>query len=405
MNSEYFGIAVRNLKYRSLRSWLTVLGVVVGVFLVVSLFSFSEGLNRSIMRELQVVGGRIVMVIPGEGPFDVTTLAGGIELEEADMNEIKRVSGVEAVLEVPFKAQQIRHEGVTGTIYLWGLDYTDGMPFFEEHMGLSASKGRLPRPRMREVALGRLVYEDMFPEARPGDEVIISGRRFTVSGVLNSLGHRENDSSVIIDLPDYRSITGDVGGAPYAMVIVEEDYDIDLVIAEIEETLERTMRRRRGEDSPQFSVLSSETAIEMIESVLGRVQLGILALAGVAIVVGAVGIMNTMFTSVRERTKEVGILKAVGARKKQIILLFLIESGIIGFLGGALGAFLAVTFVIFVEWIMIQSPDITFAIEAYYSLNTIGIVLFFSFLIGCFSGYLPAKRAAEMKPVDALMYK
>ncbi len=399
---EYFRIALRNLRYRSLRSWLTVLGVVVGVFLVITLLSFSEGLNRSIMRELQVIGGRIVMVMPGAGPFDVTTLAGGIEMEEPELNAIKRVRGVEAVLQVPFSAKTVRYREEEKQVYLWGIDYGDGMPFFEEHMGLSAREGELPRPRTGEIAFGRVVADDMFPDLEPGDEVMISGRRFTVSAILSSLGHRENDSSVIIDMPDYRSITGDTGGSPYAMVIVEEDYDIDVVIADIEETLEETMVRRRGEDSPSFSVLSSQAVIETIESVLGVVQTAILSLAGIAILVGAVGIMNTMFTAVKERTREIGILKAVGAKRSQINKLFLVEAGIVGLLGGTLGTLLGVGFVKLVEWGMRVSPDIAFVIEGYFSFGIFAVVVVSSFLLGALSGYLPAKQATGLSPVDAL---
>ncbi|GEM_PF-260696 len=399
---EYLGIALRNLRYRPLRSWLTVLGIVVGVFLVITLLSFSEGLNRSIMKELRVVGGRIVMVMPGEGPLDARTFAGGVELEESEMEAIRRVRGVEAALDVPFNAESIRFGGEENQVYLWGIDYTDGMPFFEEHMGLSAREGELPRPRVREVAFGRVVADDMFPDLEPGDEVMISGRRFNVSAILNSLGHRENDSSVIIDMPDYRSVTGDTDGSPYAMVIIEENHDIDVAIADIEETLEETMVRRRGEDSPSFSVLSSQTAIEMIESVLGAVQTAILSLAGIAVIVGAVGIMNTMFTAVKERTREIGILKAVGAKRDQIAKLFLVEAGIVGLLGGTLGTLLGVGFVKLVEWGMRTSPDITFVVEGYFSWGLLVTVMISSFVLGSLSGYLPAKQATALKPVDAL---
>ncbi len=102
MNTEYFKIALRNLKSRSMRSWLTVLGIVIGIFLVVSLLSLSEGLKDSVMRELRMMGGDILIVYPGDGSNIVTTMMGGVELEDKEIEAIKRADGVDVVLEMPY---------------------------------------------------------------------------------------------------------------------------------------------------------------------------------------------------------------------------------------------------------------------------------------------------------------
>ncbi len=402
---EYFRLAYRNIKKRALRSWLTILGIIIGVFLVVSLISLSEGLNKAVMGELQAVGSNIVMVMPGEGGYDMTALIGGQELKNAEMEAIRRARGVDVALEMPWQIKTVRWRQSSESVLLWALDFQTGTDVARTDMGWDVREGEFARPGRREVMVGHLVPRNIFPELEVGDEITVSGRKFTVSGILKSLGNREDDNSIIFDLPDYRAVTDTTEGTPIALVRVLDDYDIDLAVANIERALDETMVRRRGDDSPSYSVMTSEAMIEMVESILGIIQAGILAFASIAILVGAIGIMNTMFTSVRERTKEIGILKAVGAKRKHINKLFLIESGMIGLLGGLLGTLLGMGFAKLGEWVIAQNPDMLFTIEAYFSIDMILMTLLFSFLLGCISGYLPAQKAAKLNPVDALMYE
>jgi len=405
MIKEYFKLAFRNIRKRALRSWLTILGIIIGVFLVVSLLSLSEGLNKAIMGELQAVGSNIVMVMPGEGGYDMTALIGGQELENTEMEAIRRARGVDVALEMPWQIKNVRWQQTSESVLLWAVDLQTGTEVMRTDMGWDVRDGQFARPGRREIMVGHLVPGNIFPGLEPGDEVTVSGRKFTVSGILRSLGNREDDTSIIFDLPDYRAVTDTTEGTPVAIVRVEDGYDINLAVSNIERALEETMIRRRGEDSPSFSVMTSEAMIEMVESILGIIQAGIIAFASIAILVGAIGIMNTMFTSVRERTKEIGILKAVGAKKRHISTLFLVESGMIGLIGGVLGAISGIGFARLGEWVMAQNPDILFTIEAQFSLGMIAPVLFFSFLLGCVSGYFPAQKAAKLNPVDALMYE
>ena len=402
---EYFKLAYRNIKKRALRSWLTILGIVIGVFLVVSLLSLSEGLNKAVMGELQAVGSNIVMVMPGEGGYDMTALIGGQELKNAEMEAIRRARGVDVALEMPWQIETVRWRQSSESVLLWALDFQTGTDVARTDMGWDVREGEFARSGRREVMVGHLVPRNIFPGLEVGDEITVSGRKFTVSGILRSLGNREDDTSIIFDLPDYRAVTDTTEGTPIALVRVLDDYDIDLAVSNIERALDETMVRRRGDDSPSYSVMTSEAMIEMVESILGIIQAGILAFASIAILVGAIGIMNTMFTSVRERTKEIGILKAVGAKRKHINKLFLIESGMIGLLGGLLGTLLGMGFAKLGEWAIAQNPDMLFTIEAHFSIDMILMTLLFSFLLGCISGYLPAKKAAKLNPVDALMYE
>ncbi len=403
MMKEYFRIALRNMRMRSLRSWLTIMGIVIGIFLIISLMSLSEGLKNSVMSELQMMGGNLIMVMPGEMSDMFTTFLGGMELEDRDIRAIERVRGVDVVLEMPWAAESIRYENDTKTSLIYGISYSSGLSVLREDMGWEMVEGRFPYSGRREVMVGNLVPKDIFPGIRAGDEITIKGKKFIVAGVLRSLGNRQDDSMIAMDIADFREITGKREGTPIAVVRVAEGYDTEMVEEGIRYALQETRVRARGEDAPSFSVISSDAVSDMVGNIMGILQIAVFAFASIAIVVGGIGITNTMYTSVRERTKEIGILKAVGARRKHITSIFLVESGIIGFIGGVGGVVLGIGLAKIVE-IYFQIHPIFF-IEAHISPALILFGLLFSFLVGCLSGFFPARNASKMEPVDALRYE
>jgi len=403
MNIEFFKIAIKNLKLRPLRSWLTILGIVIGVFLVITLLSLSEGIKTSVLRELRMMGGDMIIVMPGGGDI-LTTFIGGLNLNREEILAIKRSQGVDIVLEMPWKAEAVRHKKEANLVLLTGVSFSYGMSILANDMGWHATEGSLPRAGRREILVGNLVPRDIFPGMKPGDEVIIKGKRFTVSGTLRSLGNRQDDSMIVMDLDDFRAVTGIRNGSPVALVKILPEYDVNNVILNIQKNLEKIERRRVGEDALGYSVISSETVSEMVGNIMRILQLAVFAFASIAILVGGIGIMNTMYTSVKERTKEIGILKAVGAKQQHIVTMFLFESGIIGLIGGFGGVFLGVFLAKSIEMILKYFYPV-FYLEAHISWFLVIFGLLFSFLIGCLAGIFPAKQAAKMMPVDALRYE
>jgi putative ABC transport system permease protein len=403
-NTEYFKIALRNLRSRSMRSWLTVLGIVIGIFLVVSLLSLSEGLKESVMRELRMMGGDILIVYPGDVSDIVTTMMGGVELGDKEIKAIKRAEGVDIVLEMPFAGSAVRHFQETKMALIYGIDLNDGLSLLRDNMGWEMVSGEFPRPGRREVMVGNLVPKDLFPDLMFGDFINIQGKEFMVSGILRSLGNKQDDLTIALDLEDFRETTGKREGTPIAMVRLKEGYEAEVVAEDIERELEQSMTRRRDEDSPSFSVMTSETVTNMVDSIMGTVQLAVVAFASIAILVGGIGIMNTMYTSVKERTKEIGILKAVGAKRNDITKIFLFEAGIIGTIGGIGGVISGLLLALSVETYFSQIHPV-FYLEAHISIWLVLFGLGFSFIVGCISGFFPARQGAKMKPVDALRYE
>ncbi len=403
MIKEYLKIAVKNLKRRHLRSWLTMIGVVIGVFLIMSLLSLSEGIKTGVLQQLKMMGKDVVMIMPGEITNVATMMAGGMELSDDDLRAIKKAEGVEIVIPMAYKGEAMRYNGKKKTVFLCGYPWKEGLEFLKSDWGLSLSEGQWPIPGKREIVVGYLVPKDIFPGMKVGTEVIIEGRQFKIVGILKSMGTKQDDSQVYVDLDIFREITGERTGAKTALAKVKGGYSTEKVVENIKEKLEETRKRRRGEDLPSYTVLSSEKMLEIVSNVMALIQVAIFAFASIAIIVGGIGIMNTMYTSVHERIKEIGIMKAVGATNKTIVTIFLIESGIFGLAGGIGGVVLGLG--------LAKTVEIYFQIHPLFFLKasiTPGLIIFgltFSFLVGCIAGYLPARSASKLNPVDALRYE
>lgn len=402
MWAEYFKLAIRSLKTRPLRSWLTILGIVIGVFLIMSLFSLSEGLKNTVLQQLRAIGKDIVMIIPGDISDIFTTLIGSVELTEEDLKAIEKTKGVEVVIPWVYKGEVMKYQGESKTVILLGmpLQHTD---IIKNDLGMDTSEGRWPQAGKRELLVGSVVPKNVFPGLKIDTQATINGQRFEVVGILKSLGNSQDDSMISMDLNIFRQITGEKKGAPQAMAKIAAGYNPEEVAENIEENLKKTRKRQRGEEEASFSVLTNEAMSAMVGNIMGIIQIAVFAFASIAIVVGGIGIMNTMYTSVRERTKEIGIMKAVGAKRSTITFIFLIESGVIGMIGGLGGMVLGLGLAKLIE--IVSQFGGTSYISASISPGIIIFGLTFSFLLGSISGFLPARNAASLKPVDALRYE
>ncbi|XOB40513.1 MAG: ABC transporter permease [Candidatus Nealsonbacteria bacterium] len=398
---EYIYIGIRNLKTRSLRSWLTIFGIVIGVFLIISLLSLSEGIKNSITQQLRSLGGEMVFVIPGDVSNPFMAMMGSEKLEKEDIDIIKKTKGVDRVLTTSYTSTIMRHEDESKQILLMGVAWED-RDVLENYQGWNLAEGQWPVAGKREVVIGQQVAHEIFErEIEVDSEAVIKGRTFKIVGVLNSLGSRMDDSGVYIDIPIYQGLTGEKrGSAQMAMVKIEEGAPLDETADNIRENLQKTRKRRAGTDEADFSVITSDTIGDIAGNILAVIQLAIMAFASIAIIVGGIGIMNTMFTSVRERTKEIGVMKAVGAKNSAVLSIFLTEAAVIGLIGGIGGTFLGAIFAKFIELYGQLHP--MFYFKASVSPELVIFGLFFSFLVGCLSGFFPARKAASLKPVEAL---
>lgn len=400
---EYIKIAIRSLRTRPLRSWLTMFGIVIGIFLVMSLLSLSQGIKTAVMQQLRMMGKDLIMIMPGEITDIMTTFAGGLELTDDDIKAIKKTKGVDMIIPMTYKGEVMRYQGEKRTVLLCGIPLKESLDIFKTDMGFELIEGRWPMPGKREIFVGYLVPEEIFSGMKTKTQITFKGKQFEVVGILKSVGSKQDDSQVYMDLDVYREITGERTGAKMAMAKVNPGYSTEEVVKNIKQNLAESRKRRRGEDLPSYTVISSEKMTDIVGNIMGLIQIAIFGFASIAIVVGGIGIMNTMYTSVHERIREIGIMKAVGARRKTIISIFLIESGIFGLVGGIGGIILGLGLAKMVE-IYCQAQNM-FILKASITPQLVLFGLSFSFLIGCIAGYFPARSASKLKPVDALRYE
>jgi len=199
---EYFNIALRNMRTRKLRSLLTVSGIVIGVFLIITLLSVSEGLKTTINKQLQALGGEMVMVMPGgDDDFFSSMMFGGAKLEREDMEAIKKAEGVDTVLGYSYTGTPARHENETKQIAIAGLDpWKESLEIMSIFQGWDLDSGRWPI-KDNEILIGQQVANALFSEEiKPDAELIIKGRKFKVTGVLKSLGSQQDDSIAYMKL-------------------------------------------------------------------------------------------------------------------------------------------------------------------------------------------------------------
>jgi len=401
---EYFKIAVKTIATRRVRSWLTTIGILIGVFLIVSLLSLSEGLKGAVLNQLNMMGKDLVIIMPGD-ISNISSLMGAQKLTEEDMKIIRQTSGVSKLVSMDYTSVTMRYSDVKKSVLLYGVDWRNGLDIFKNDMGWSIGQGRWPVPSKNEIIVGSIVSTEVFPGMKIGTEATIKGRKFLIVGILNSVGSKQDDSMVGIDLSIFKSVTGERTGAKQAMAKLKAGYSPDEVAEKIKSNLNENRKRQIGqkESDSSYTVLTSEKIASIVGNVMGLIQAVILGFASIAILVGGIGIMNTMYTSVNERIKEIGIMKAIGAKNRTIVAIFLIESGIFGMLGGIGGTLLGLVFA--------KGIEIYFQIHPLFYLKadvSPGLILFsitFSFLVGCISGYFPAQKASKMKPVDALRYE
>jgi len=401
--AEYYKMAAKNLKMRSLRSWLTVLGIVIGVFLIISLLSLSEGIKDTINRQMMSLGGNMIFVMPGDDSNPLAGMMfGGDKLEARDLDAIRRTEGVKMVLEAAYQSINVRYNTENKALVVQGFPLMEGMDVLRNFQGWSLSSGRWPSAGRQEVIVGMQLGRDIFnAPVQSGDQFTIKGRKYTVTGILNSLGSKQDDSAIFMDIAEFQDLTGQQRGtAQMAMVQVSEDIDPNITAEKIKDSLRRVQRRAYGSDDLHFAVITAEKVNDIAGGVMAVIQFAILAFAGIAILVGGIGITNTMYTSVRERTREIGIMKAIGATNGAVMAIFLFEAAIIGFGGGIGGTVLGLGLAAIIQAYGQVHP--LFYFTASFSPWIIIFGLGFSFIIGCAAGILPARRAAKLRPIEAL---
>jgi len=402
MNLDYLILALKNLKHRGVRSWLTLLGIFIGVTAVVSLIGLGAGLQAAVGAQFGISSTQVITVQagglnsfgpPGSGAVNKLTID--------DADAIERLSSVDVALPRNIETISLEIDDKLTISNAISVPLGEKRKKAWEVMGLEIDKGRkLQDSDLKKIVVGYSLSEDKedIKGVKIGDKVLINNEKFEIIGILKKEGSLIFDSVILMndnvldDLVNY-------GNEADMIAVIVKDKDL---MDRTKEDIEKLMRKRRDvkEGEEDFEVSTPESAMETVNSVLGAVQAFIIIIASISILVGTLGIVNTMTTSVLERKKEIGIMKAIGATNMQIFLQFFFESGMLGLVGGLVGVVFG-TIIGIVGVIGINqflgaelSPVINFAL--------IGGTLLGSFMIGAIAGIVPAMSAAKQNPVEAL---
>jgi len=417
---DFLQLAARSILHRRLRSWLTVIGVFIGITAVVALISIGLGLDRTIKDQVAGVFGVDTFVIVNEDSFGPPAHGGGAEQFALDLGVLRSVEGVKVAAALRRRTGYIEGQpdadGNTLKAFLpvMGLS-TELVTEFESFTGeLKAMPGgRLFEPGDVEVAV--LDYEiSQRLGVEVGETILVAGEGsaeldLTIIGILapregdeepgggfgSQFGGSSDGSTISVPYDTMDLLWGPADDVIVTLVRTEPGYDVDEVADRAEAAL-----KERGSEISAATYNDISNAIGQMTSTISAFLAGI---AGISLLVGGVGVMNTMFTSVLERTKEIGVMKAVGARNVHVWTIFLIESGLMGLVGGVVGTLLGLGLSTLASSFIGRFFDIEMIVVA--SPTLILITLLGSFALGAVAGLWPAWRASRLPVVDALRYE
>lgn len=406
MIKDYFLFSFNNLKSRKIRSFLTMIGIFIGIATVVALIGLGEGLRIAISSQFGFLGTDVLSVqASGLGLAGPPGTGVATPLTDDLDEKVEKVENVEAAINRYIKTGTLEFNDVQGIGMAMSMPSGNNRKIVEEMLNVNAEQGRLLKDGdTRKVLLGNsFTNEDNWggKGIGAGDRVLISDISYEVVGIMKSKGSFLLDSAVIINEKTLLNDFEDDGTVNVIGVKVKDEKKIDKTKEDIEKLLRKERNVKKGEEN--FEVQSPQNMLETLDSTLFAVQLFITIIAAISLLVGGIGIMNTMYTAVLERTKEIGIMKSIGAKNSNIFTLFFIESGFMGMVGGIVGVILGLIFAYGFAAIGRAALGANL-IQAHISVGLMLGALVFSFLVGLIAGMIPAIQAAKKNPVDALRF-
>ncbi len=401
ISKELIEYSFRGMMHRKVRNFLTILSIFLGIAVIFIFISFGAGLYNYVDQ-----------FASGSSADKITIMAKGssapgiddtFTISKEDLEAIRQTSGVSDATALYAKAAEVLQDRITKYIFLIGYD--PDKPLIFELSSIKIAKGRqLEKGDENSVVLGYnyLLENKIFPRAYDlNNKITIQGKEFRIVGFFEPIGTPQDDSQIYMTLDAMENLYGS-SLKGYGYVIAEVDIDnIDSIV----DAVERSLRRSRNLDigKEDFFVQSLPDMIKTYSTVLNGIIGFVIFIALISVLVSAINTANTMITSVLERVKEIGVMKAIGAKNSDIFNLFLFESAFLGFVAGVLGV-LAGWFASYSIGQLLKSLGWGF-LSPYYSASLfVGLVLFAT-LTGAVSGAIPARNASKIRPVDALRYE
>lgn len=403
MYKESFLMAWASLIANKMRSILTMLGIIIGVAAVIALVSIGNGVKQDIQNSISSLGSNLLMVMPGAPRTPgVRPSQGSMKsLKVSDYQAISKLDGVKAASPYTANSYVTIYQSKNWTTTVSGVSSNfQDVNNWTMAEGLFISSKNVEN-RERVAVVGQTVVKNLFAGEDPvGKEIRVKNIPFRVIGVLNSKGNGTmgNDQDDVIFIP-YTTAMERVEGVDYlrmVYVVASDDNGIDRLQSDIEKLL-RVRHSIKDTNLDDFNIQNMKSIMETMEQTTGTLTLFLGAVAAISLVVGGIGIMNIMLVSVTERTREIGIRKALGATYFVIVTQFLIEAVVISLMGGLIGIALGIG--------ASKLIGLASGMSTVISVPTIVLSFAFSMAIGLVFGIYPARKAAKLNPIDALHYE
>ena len=403
MYKESFLMAWASLIANKMRSILTMLGIIIGVAAVIALVSIGNGVKQDIQNSISSLGSNLLMVMPGAPRTPgVRPSAGSMKsLKVSDYEAISKLDGVKAASPMTYGSYVVIYQNKNWTTSVSGVSYN-----YLDVNNWSMKSGRFlseknVQNRERVAVVGKTVVKNLFGDEDPvGAEIRVKNIPFRIIGVLNSKGSGAmgNDQDDMVIIP-YTTAMERVEGVDYLRMIYvvgKDENGIDRLQSDIENLL-RVRHGIKDTNLDDFNIQNMNSIMETMEETTGTLTLFLGVVAAISLVVGGIGIMNIMLVSVTERTREIGVRKALGATYSVIVTQFLIEAVVISLMGGIIGIILGIG--------SSKLIGLASGMSTVISLPTIVMSFAFSMAIGLIFGIYPARKAAKLNPIDALHYE
>jgi putative ABC transport system permease protein len=337
MNKEYLLMPARNIKRRGLRSILTMLGIFIGIASVVALISLGDAFQNTLEAQFGSLELDILYfqnAETGYGPPGSTAIQ---KITDHEIKIIERINGVKLVISRNIRPTSIEYNGIKN------FGYATTIPIEKEKQELAYSlfseteKGNLLKSSdKRKVLLGSDYLDKKFErEIRIGNTILIQNQKFKVAGILEPIDSFIFNSAIFLLEDDFQEVFNTKNEYDILVIQVRDKDQTQRISEEIARKIREDRKQKKGEED--FSIQTPASSLEAVKNILLAVNVIVISIAAISLLVGGIGITNTMYTSILERTREIGIMKAIGAKNIQITQLFLFESAILGLIGGIIG--------------------------------------------------------------------
>jgi len=411
MLKDNVNLAYKNIKERLSRSILTLLGISIGIMAIIALMGIGEGMQEAVSGELSSLSDTIIVSAGGSNSdeFDLLTTGLGADngyLTERDIADLNRIQGIKEVSTQLTGSGIITFNSENTYVTLTGMDI-DNQNLAYDNEDLSSGT-LLEEGDQNKCVIGySIAHENFDTEISVGSRIKINDEKIVVKGIFSKQGMggiTSTDNIVILTARDFEKITGQ-SNIKAAIVRVTNPSEVEAIAEEIEQTI----NENHGDDD-FASATAMSSLLETIQNILGILSMVLIAIAAIALVVASIGIMNTMLTSVMERTREIGIMKAIGAENKDVMLIFIIEGMLVSIVGGIIGICLGV----FGSQGMASllsgmgaggPPGANMTLTPVITLYSIVLAVSVSLIVGIVSSLYPAWKAAKMSPIEAVRYE